>query len=394
MTGTVLMLSAAHPPEDVRIVAKEGAALAAAGFRVAHLAPGDPPAPFLHGVALLRHGPKRHGWRGRVAGIPALARAAAAHRPAVIHAHEPDSWLAARLAAWRCGARVVLDVHEHYPSRLDPRLPRALRPAGRVALAAMCRVLALGADAVVVAKDGLDDAFGGAARCTRVRNYAADPGIAPRDHAPGPLRLLHLGALGAARGGFTMLDALALLPRDTRLVLVGRFTDGSEPAFDARAAELGLAGRIEKHGWLPREAALREAARCDIALVLFQPGVENHRLALPHKLFDAMLLGLPVIVPDFAAEILDVVAAAGCGLAVDTADARAVAQAALRLEDPALRSDLGARGRAAALTRFGWAAEAARLVALYARLLPGTVTASPRPSSLPRPAGAAASDGG
>ncbi|WP_137181092.1 glycosyltransferase [Roseomonas sp. AR75] len=394
MTGCVLMLSAAHPPDDIRIVAKEGAALAAAGHRVIHLAPGDPPAPVLHGVALHSHGPKRRGWRGRVLGIAALARAAAAQRPAVIHAHEPDSWAAARLAAWRCGARMVLDVHEHYPSRLDPRLPRALRPLGRAALTALCRLLALGADAVVVAKDGLDDAFGGEARCTRVRNYAGDPGIPPRIHAPGPLRLLHLGALGASRGAFTMLDALALLPADARLVLVGRFTDGSEAAFDARAAALDVAHRIEKHGWLPREAALAEAARCDIALVLFQPGVENHRLALPHKLFDAMLLGLPVIVPDFAEEVLDVVAAAGCGLAVDTADARAVAEAALRLRDPALRAELGACGRAAALTRFGWPAEAARLVALYARLLPGGATASPRPSSLPHPAGAAASDGG
>jgi glycosyltransferase involved in cell wall biosynthesis len=369
VTGLALMLSAAHPPDDVRIVAKEGAALAAAGFRVMHLAPGDPHAPVLHGVELRSHGPKRRGWRGRVRGIAALARAAAAQRPAVIHAHEPDSWLAARLAARRCDARVVLDVHEHYPSRLDPRLPRALRPAGRTALTALCRLLALGADAVVVAKDGLDDAFGGEARCTKVRNYAEDPGLPPRRDAPGPLRLLHLGALGAARGAFTMLDALALLPPETRLVLIGRFTDGSEADFDARAAALGLGPRIEKQGWLPRDAALARAACCDVALVLFQPGVENHRLALPHKLFDAMLLGLPVIVPGFAEEVAAVVAEARCGIAVDTADPRAVAQAARRLADPALRQAMGARGREAARTRFGWPAEAARLVALYEWLM-------------------------
>jgi glycosyltransferase involved in cell wall biosynthesis len=362
VTGLVLMLSAAHPPDDVRIVAKEGAALAAAGHRVMHLAPGDPPAPALHGVELRSHGPRRRGWRRRVLG-------AAAERPAVIHAHEPDSWLAARLAVWRCGARVVLDVHEHYPSRLDPRLPPALRPAARAALRLLCRGLAVGADAVVVAKDGLDDAFGSTARCTKVRNYAEDPGLPPRRHAPGPLRLLHLGALGAARGAFTMLDTLALLPADARLVLIGRFTDGSEAAFDARAATLGLTQRIEKHGWLPREAALARAAGCDVALVLFQPGVENHRLALPHKLFDAMLLGLPVIVPDFAEEVAAVVAEAGCGLAVDTADAQAVARAAQSLADTALREAMGARGRDAALTRFGWPAEAARLVALYRELM-------------------------
>jgi glycosyltransferase involved in cell wall biosynthesis len=370
MSGLVLMLSAAHPPEDVRIVVKEGAALAVAGFTVAHLAPGAPARPALHGVALHGHAPRGRGWRGRLLGIPALAREAAALKPAVIHAHEPDSWLAALLAARRCGARVVLDVHEHYPSRLDPRLPCALRPLGRVALAALCRLLAARADAVVLAKDGLEQDFGGAAQCTAVRNYGADPGIAPHAHRAGPLRLLHLGALGESRGAFTMLDALALLPTETRLVLVGRFTDGSEAAFDSRARTLSLAGRIEKHGWLPHRQALDCAAGCDVALVLFQPGVENHRLALPHKLFDAMVLGLPVIVPDFAEQVARVVAEAGCGLALDTADPSRVAEGLRTLSDPALRATMGARGRAAALTRFGWEGEAARLVALYRRLLP------------------------
>jgi glycosyltransferase involved in cell wall biosynthesis len=363
------MLSAAHPADDVRIVVKEGAALAAAGWRVIHLSHGAA-AGTLHGVELRGHGGPGRGWRARLRHIPALARAAAAQHPAVIHAHEPDSWIAAHLAAARCGARVVLDVHEHYPSRLDARLgagpARALRPVARALIAALCRLIAWRADAVVVAKDGLDGPFG---RCVAVRNYAEPASVAPRRHAAGSLRLLHLGALGAARGAFTMLDLLARLP-DATLVLVGRFTDGSEAAFDARAAALGVVSRIEKHGWLPRTAALDQAARCDIALVLFQPGVENHRLALPHKLFDAMLCGLPVIVPAFAEEVSRIVAEAGCGLAIDTADAEAVARAATILCDPPLRAGMGASGREAALTRFAWQGEAVRLVALYRRLLP------------------------
>lgn len=365
----ILMFSAAHPADDTRIVAKEGAALAAAGHRVVHLAPGAGPSGWLAGVELRAHGPARRGWRARLGGIPALARAAAAMRPAVIHAHEPDAWIAARLAAWRCGARVVLDVHEHYPSRLDARLPRALRGVARRALALACRLLAARADAVVVAKEGLDGAFG--RRCIAVRNYAADPGVVPRRHAPGPLRLLHLGAFGAARGAFVMLDALARLPAETRLTLLGRFTDGSEPHFAALARMLGLEGRIERLGWRERGAALAEAARCDVALVLFQPGVENHRLALPHKLFDAMLCGLPVIVPDFAEEVARIVAETGCGIAVDTTDPARIAAAVRTLRDPALRAVMGARGRDAALCRYGWAGEAVRLVELYRELLPG-----------------------
>ncbi|MBC9180371.1 hypothetical protein IBL25_25830, partial [Roseomonas ludipueritiae] len=51
----VCMLSAAHPPADVRVVAKEGAALAEAGWRVLHLCPAparqDASAPLREGAA-------------------------------------------------------------------------------------------------------------------------------------------------------------------------------------------------------------------------------------------------------------------------------------------------------------------------------------------------------
>jgi glycosyltransferase involved in cell wall biosynthesis len=167
-----------------------------------------------------------------------------------------------------------------------------------------------------------------------------------------------------------MLDALALCPDDTRLRLVGRFTDGCEEDFAARAAALSLDGRVERLGWMPHAQALEAAAGADIGLVLFQPGVENHRLALPHKLFDCMLAGLPIIAPAFAEEVAGVVREAGCGLLVETDDPAAIAAAVARLADPVLRAQMGARGRAAALGRFGWRAEAARLVRLYHRLAP------------------------
>ncbi|MCK8787952.1 glycosyltransferase [Roseomonas sp. NAR14] len=427
----VCLLSAAHPADDLRVVRKEGAALAEAGWRVLHLCPAAAgPAPARIGEVAIETFPRRAGWRGRVLGIPALARRAAATGAAVFHASEPDSWVAAILAARlpglrnpaTRGARVVLDVHEHYPSRLDARLPALLRPLGRAALRLACRLAARAADAVVVAKDGLDADFAVPARTIAVRNYALPVAVTPRRHEPaavprgtvvpfrraagpgmavpgrgaeaapgvgsgtgagtgpgpgagpgpgwgegpgeGPV-LVHLGALGVARGWPAMLEALARSPAGTRLRLIGRFTDGSEPAFFERARALGLGGRIERLPWLPHAEALARVAEADIGLVLFQPGIENHRLALPHKLFDCMLAGLPVIVPDFAEEVAAVVRDAACGLVVDPADPGAVAAAVARLADPALRARLGGAGRVAALGRYGWAAEARRLVTLY-----------------------------
>jgi glycosyltransferase involved in cell wall biosynthesis len=139
-------------------------------------------------------------------------------------------------------------------------------------------------------------------------------------------------------------------------------------AFHERAAALGVADRVAVTGWLPQAEALRRLRACDVALVLFQPGEENHRLALPHKLFDAMAAGVPVIAPAFAGEVAAVVRASGCGLLVDSGDAAAVAAGVAALAAPSRRAAMGLAGWRAARTDFAWEAEAARLVALYRSL--------------------------
>lgn len=364
----ILLLSAAHPADDMRVVRKEGAALAAAGWAVTHLCPGPGgPLPPVSGVAI-----ETVAGASRLRRLPALYRRAVAQRPKAIHASEPDSWAVALAAGARCGARVVLDVHEHYPSRLDTRLPEALRPAARGALRLAMRAMGRAADAVVLAKDGLAGDFSARRPLVAVRNHALVPaGLPRREHRDGPVTLLHLGAIGVKRGWPQLLAAMALAPAGTRLLVIGRFTDGSEPEFRAAAERSGLADRIEVAGWMPAEAALaRAAAEADVNLVLFQPGEENHRLALPHKLFDGMAIGLPVIAPSFATGVAGIVRDAACGVLVDATNPACIAAGITALTDRAARIRLGEAGWRAARGQWGWEAEAARLVALYRELMP------------------------
>nr|WP_314073898.1 glycosyltransferase [uncultured Roseococcus sp.] len=372
----ILMLSAAHPPDDMRVVRKEGASLAAVGWPVTHLCPGPGGAlPPVAGVAI-----ETVSGAVRLGRLPALYRRAVALRPAAIHASEPDSWAVALLAGWRCGARVVLDVHEHYPSRLDARLARPLRGLARGALRLALRLMGRAADAVVLAKEGLAEDFSPRRPRIAVRNHAlVPPGLPRREHREGPLTLLHLGAIGVKRGWPQLLAALTLAPPQTRLLIIGRFTDGSEPAFRAAAERAGLTARLEIAGWMPAEAALaRAAAEADVNLVLFQPGEENHRLALPHKLFDGMAIGLPAIAPGFATGVARIVQTAGCGLLVEVTEPASIAAAIATLADRATRARLGEAGWRAARAEWGWEAEAARLVGLYRDLLrPGERAPSP-----------------
>lgn len=371
--GTVCFLSAAHPPEDVRVVVKQAATLAAAGYTVHHIAPAAQEARWTaHGVAVTTY-TRRPGLPGRLLALPALTRRAARAGADVLHANEPDAWLAAMIAARRTGARVVLDIHEHYPSTFAAlHVPRPLARAAAAAVRAFIRWATRRADATVVAKDGLTDDCRG--RVVAARNYAL-LATAPRPAPPritGTPVIVHAGAMTRARGWPVLLDALSRMRAPARLWLIGRFTDGSAPDFRARVAGLGLEERVRVDGWMPHAEMMAELTHADVAAVLFQPGLANHTHALPHKLFDAMAAGLPVIAPRHAREVADAVRDAGAGLIVDAADPDSVALALDRLAaDPALRARMGAAGRAAVERRYCWEREGEALVALYRDLIPG-----------------------
>jgi glycosyltransferase involved in cell wall biosynthesis len=372
---TILFLSSTHPADDRRVVLLEAASLAEAGFAVLHLCPEGRQPPAAVPTRTLR---RRPGLAGRLAILPRLLAGAIRVRPTTIHASEPDTWAVALIAKAVNDCAVVFDAHEDYadPCRLGS-LPALLRRPAAAAIRLVFRVLARRTDALVLAAPGLEARFPSPPdRPPRVvvrnliprREAEALPQAVPA--APGPLRLVALGAMGRARGWPVALAALArAADRTIRLEVVGPFTDGSAAAFVREAARLGLADRVVATGRLPRAEALARAARAHAALVLFAPGPANHEAALPHKLFEAMALGLPVVVADSCHAMAAVVRRAGNGLVVASADPAAVAAAFDALAaDPALRARMGAAGRQALRSACVWEEDAARLVLLHRRL--------------------------
>lgn len=369
---TILFLSSTHPADDRRVVLLEAASLAEGGFAVLHLCPEGRTPPASVPTRTVR---RRAGLAGRLAVLPRLFAGAIRARPDAIHASEPDSWAVALLAKAVTGCAVVFDAHEDYtdPHRLA-RLPGVLRRPAAAAIRLAFRLLARRTDAVVLATPVLEERFPappGRPRRVLVRNLipraeaAALPRAAPA--APGPLRLVALGAMGRARGWPVALEALArAADRSIRLEVIGPFTDGSADAFAAEAARLGLSDRATATGRLPRAEALARAAEAHAALVLFAPGPANHEAALPHKLFEAMALGLPVVVAAVCRPAAALVRRTGSGLVVDSADPDAVAAAFDALAaDPACRARMGEAGRRALAADYAWEQDAARLAALH-----------------------------
>jgi glycosyltransferase involved in cell wall biosynthesis len=94
--------------------------------------------------------------------------------------------------------------------------------------------------------------------------------LAARAHEPGPLRLLFLGNVIPRKGLHTLLEALALLPRETwRLTVAGslEMADTYVTQIRNRITEAGLSEQIELTGTLQEEALASCLARSQVLAV-------------------------------------------------------------------------------------------------------------------------------
>lgn len=380
MPATVCFLSSMHPARDKRVFEKEARALVEGGCHVVHVCPtvaGETEGLEVVDSVRIRRFKKWSGIVGRILGIPRLVGYALRERADVYHCNEVDSWIAGIIASRQRGARVIFDVHEHYPSSFGTvHLPRWLHRPAATAICLLYRVLVPLTHGFVFAKSSVAADFKVAVdRTALVRNLPPLRLLKATSERARHERLrqvvaIHTGYTGRMRGWPHLLDAL-VRPEAAPLVAVfiGEFNDGSEPEFWKRVASLGLGHRVTMDPWQPFEEAFARLLEADIGLILFQPGIQNHVYASPHKLFEYMMAGLPVVAPRFAVEVADIVNRYACGILVDTSKPAEIAAAMRRLaDDPDLRRKMGGRGRKAVLEELNWEREVAELYSLYQRL--------------------------
>jgi glycosyltransferase involved in cell wall biosynthesis len=377
---TICFLSSQHPPLDKRVFDKEALSLSAAGYHIVHLCPGDGESSTVRGIAIHTY-VRRQGWRGRFFFLPVLYARAASLDADCYHCNEVDSWLVGVLIGLRKGKLVVFDVHEHYPGMFAERFfPSLLRPLASAAMRLVFRALAAFTDRIVLAKESLTSDFKGSEeKIVLARNYPILTYLAVRNEsnpaAPEPVAdgmcLVHLGLMNRTRCWPELLDALALAKAKTlRLHLIGTFNDGTRAEFNQRVAALGLEHRVAAEDWMSFAGAYERLLSSHAGLVLLRPGLTNHINALPHKMFDYMMAGLPVVAPSFAEEVSRIVCESDCGLLVNSVDPKEIAQALDRLaSDHCLRQRLGQNGRRAVLEKYNWESESARLTRMYNDLM-------------------------
>jgi glycosyltransferase involved in cell wall biosynthesis len=358
-------------------VRREASALAAAGHEVCvlELAPIPPGDRALDGFA--RHSVLPPAWVRRrlpspvyrsvmllffVAGIIRV-------RPEVVHAHDAAMLMPAIAGARIVGARIVYDSHELASS--VPYRERSWAWFVRSIEAAIVPRCA----AVITVSDGI------AARLRELYRLRALPTVVRTVSALGaggvgglrellgvgasvPL-VLHQGAPAPDRGCDVLVRAAALLD-GVHVVFLGDPEPGYGSSLRSLISSLGVGERVSLLPSVPLAELLAWTAEADVGVTLLQDTCENHRLALPNKLFEYVAAGVPVVASALP-ETERLVAEYGIGWTVPPDDPVALAEA-LRValagrRDPALRERIAAAG-----LQLRWSVERDRLLGLYEAL--------------------------
>jgi len=276
-----------------------------------------------------------------------------------VHAHDFTALEAgARLAARR-GVPLVYDSHELWSGR--PRLGRPTpvqtwrekREEGR---------LGARAAAVITVGDGVAAALRlmfGWDHVVVVRNTfpyvpPPDPGSAGAPVRDRPAGLVYAGRLAPYRELEVVAAASARLPLPVSLV--GPADDTWLSRFDPGTAIVT--------GAVPPEQVARLLTDAGLALVTHSDRWENHRLALPNKLFHAVAAGVPVVATDVG-ELAAAVRRHGLGTLYRPGDAAGLVRA---VEEACRRyPELVAAVRAAG-PELSWEHDAKVLLGVYERL--------------------------
>jgi glycosyltransferase involved in cell wall biosynthesis len=369
----VAHVSVVHHWDDPRITERECASLAAAGYEVTLLVPGDVPPDPWHGVRLvgLPRRPRAARWLTSREILSELHRL----QPHVVHIHDPE--LLTLLPALRpLVPRVVYDMHEYLSGAVGTKhyIPAAVRPAAAGLTAAAQRTLAALADGVVAVVPEQFDDLGERPRLrVAVPNYPrlerfADAAPLPDMAADPRLRLIYIGSLTRNRGVPVMLDVMREVGDHAVLFLGGRF---SNPEFERDVRELAsgeLSHCLRLLGPVAPPDVPGLLASCDVVWVPELATEQYRRPTVPSKLFEGMAVGLAVLASDLPGRS-EIVVREACGLVVAPGRDGHLDGVRRLLADREAVGALGARGRQAVAARYSWRVAESALLHFYRRLV-------------------------
>lgn len=359
----VCVLTTVHSVFDTRIFYRQALTLAENGYEVSLIGRHDC-VKEINKIKII--GLKRgKGIFSRLLFSVKVYRAALKETADIYHFHDPELLpLMARLKK-KTRAKVVYDVHEHYPKNMlsKQRIPVFFRKPLSWAMYLLERIYSPGFDLIMAAVSGISGKRFRFNKVVVVRNFPVLKFLRQvnkkKNNRP---VVVYCGAISPIRGIKEIVRAVDLLNGKVALKIIGPF---SSPSFRKDLDCYFKKEYITYLGALPIDKAYSVLGSADIGVVVFWPE-PNHLLSLPNKIFEYMAFGLPVIASDFPywKEIIK-----ECGLTVNPFDYFELAKKIEYLADNPLAAEkMGETGRRKVLEKYNWQKESAVFLNAYKNL--------------------------
>lgn len=125
--------------------------------------------------------------------------------------------------------------------------------------------------------------------------------------------------------------------------------------------------KISYLGFISHAKVLDFSASADIIVAFYDPKVPINKIASPNKLFEALMLGKPII-SNRGISIENVIYKENCGILIEYGNLKELKRSFNILRDPQLRKELGKKGRSLYERKYSWKKMEKKLLNIYGDL--------------------------
>lgn len=181
--------------------------------------------------------------------------------------------------------------------------------------------------------------------------------------------VLYIGGFGMHRGIDTAIKGMKEIDiPNIKLLLVGKGAPEVENYIHQLIHENNLESKVEIVGWQPFEKVLTYQTLADICIVPHNSN-EHTNNTIPHKLFQYMMVGKPMLVSS-CAPLARVTKEANAGLVFEACDSKDFAQQIIKMyTDRDMMKKFGENGKAYTfIQNNNWQEESKKLIAFYEKM--------------------------
>ncbi|NLZ49306.1 MAG: glycosyltransferase family 4 protein [Clostridiales bacterium] len=268
-------------------------------------------------------------------------------------------------------AKIIYDVHEHYPDmvRMSKKLPKAIKPFVALAVDLVEKMKTKKFDYIITADDAVKERLEKLNKNIEVIYNFSDFKVKKEDKVEKNYDVIYQGGITIERGVFELVKAVEIVKnsykKDVSMVFVGPISDKEVeekvlPYIEAHNLQenvkfLGKVPHVEVEGYI------RKSKIGAVTLLPYPKYFKN----IPIKQFEYMSCGVPVIGSDLP-PIKKFVSKYNAGLIVNPQDVEDIAKAIMKLLDnDELRNEMGSNGMLAVEKEYNWSQMHGRLINIY-----------------------------